>query len=141
MLRAALACALLPALPLHAWTEPARGSADRAALMDALRPVAEQELGAPVEFVVRDLRLDGDVALMRLTAQRPGGGEIDLAETPMVQRGRAPDTIDGPGVDALMRYADGFWQVAHWAIGPTDVWYADPALCPDFAAVLTDTCP
>ncbi|MEZ5911786.1 MAG: hypothetical protein R3D84_05770 [Paracoccaceae bacterium] len=62
--------------------EPARGTAERAALMDTLRPLAIGYLGAPVEFVVQDPRVSGDLAMAFVMAQRPGGGQIDMAATP-----------------------------------------------------------
>lgn len=64
------------------WTEPQRGTAERAAMMDALRPHAEWLFGAPVQFVVNDLRRYGDLGYGAVTAQRPGGGAINIYETP-----------------------------------------------------------
>lgn len=57
-----------------AWEEPARGSETRSALLDAIRPIAEWKLGAPVQFVVHHLRRDGDVAFAGLAAQLPAVG-------------------------------------------------------------------
>ena len=64
-----------------------RGTALRAALMDAVRPHVEWRLGAPVQFVVRDLRVAGDVGFASLWPQRPGGAQIDLYQTPGYARG------------------------------------------------------
>ncbi|MFD1809406.1 hypothetical protein ACFSHQ_18900 [Gemmobacter lanyuensis] len=50
---------VLFALPAQAWTEPPRGSAERRAMMDAMRPLAEWDLGAPIEFIVQSLRVEG----------------------------------------------------------------------------------
>ena len=78
------ALALVAALALpgaaQAWEEPARGTELRADLMDALRPMAEWDLGAPVEFVVLDLRVAGDVAFASVMAQRPGGAPIVILQ-------------------------------------------------------------
>lgn len=126
----------------HAWEEPARGTADRKALMDAIRPHAEWHLGAPVEFVVYDLRRAGDVGFANLWAQRPGGGQIDMSRTPMAQRGGYdPQMGDGASIQALYRKAGDTWVAVHWALGATDVWYAAPELfCHDYRAVLTEIC-
>lgn len=43
-----------------------RGTATRSALMDAIRPHIEWDLGQPIEFVVNDLRVLGDVAFKSL---------------------------------------------------------------------------
>lgn len=57
------------------WYEPKRGSDERSALMDAIRPHVEWQLGQPIQFVVGDLRVSGDVAFGVLNPQRPGGAE------------------------------------------------------------------
>lgn len=130
------------ASPLYAWTEPARGSADRAKLMDALRPLAEWSLDAPIEFVVDDLRMQGDVAFAMVSPQRPGGKQIDLYKTPMVLRdGQDPQYMDGARIDALLQRSGNTWVAVHWAIGASDVWWADPAFCPEYGAVIPEVCP
>lgn len=135
-----LAAALLltlAATAAGAWTEPPRGSALRADLMDAARPLAERVLGAPVEFVVHDLRVEGDVAFAALTAQRPGGAPIDMLATPGYQRGEIePEFMDGSTLQVLYRRSGRQWVAVEHAIGATDVWYADPAYCPIWAPVL-----
>lgn len=99
-------------------TAPASpGSAQRAALMDALRPSIEQELGTRVEFVVQRAAVRDGWALVIADPQRPGGGEI----TP-------PDDFDmefrdGLTVNAILRFSGGGWTLVDHAIGPTDVWY------------------
>jgi hypothetical protein len=131
--------ALLLALPgaVLAWSEPPRGSALRAALMDAARPLAESMLAAPVEFVVRDLRVEGDVAFASLVAQRPGGMPIDIRTTPGFYRGELdPEFMDGSTLQVLYQRVGGRWVPVHHAIGATDVWYADPAYCPTWGPVL-----
>ena len=47
----------------YAWEEPARGTSDRSELMDAIRPHIEWSLGAPIEFVISQLRVSEEVAL------------------------------------------------------------------------------
>lgn len=104
--------------------EPPRGSALRGEVLDAVRVVAEQDLGPPVEFIVTWLRVDGDVAFARLDAQRPGGGAIDIPQIPLVTKlGVPPDMIDGPRVEAFLRRTATGWQVIEHATGATDVWW------------------
>lgn len=123
------------------WHEPARGSAERAALMDAIRPHAEWQLGAPVEFVVHDLRVAGPLGFASLYAQRPGGAAIDLYQTPAFRRGSlSPEEIDGASLQALYWRSGNTWVAVHWVIGATDVWWAEPELCSVWRAVTPEAC-
>lgn len=140
-----LALGLTLALPAAAlaWTEPPRGSALRADLMDAARPLAAWMLDPPVEFVVNDLRVEGDVAFASLVAQRPGGVPIDIYATSGFRRGEiVPEIMDGSTLQVLYQRSGTQWVAVHYAIGATDVWYADPAFCPVWAPVLPEgLCP
>ncbi|MFN4170551.1 MAG: hypothetical protein ACK4GW_02235 [Pseudorhodobacter sp.] len=130
--------AVMLAGPAQGWTEPARGSAERRALMDAARPHVETMLGAPLEFVVGRLRREGNVAFAMLSPQRPGGGRIDLSRTPVVLRdGWYPDNIE---VQVLYRRSGATWVAVHWAVGATDVWFSTPELCREWRAVLPEYC-
>ena len=129
------------AAPAQEWSEPARGSATRSALMDALRPHAEWELGAPVEFVVGELRVAGDLAFAALAAQRAGGAAIDLRDTPGFLRGTLdPGMMDGTNIQALYRKSGATWVAEHHAIGATDVWFAWDPLCEEYRPVISDYC-
>jgi hypothetical protein len=120
---------------------PERGSETRADILDALRPLAEWELGGAVEFVVGTLRVSDGLAFASVTAQRPGGGPIDLAATPMARReGLSLAEIDGPRLDALLRKSGRMWVAVLHGIGSTDVWYASETTCDVWAAVLPDFC-
>jgi hypothetical protein len=125
----------------QAWESPARGTATRTALMDALRPHVEWSLGAPVEFVVWDLRRHGDIAFFSGVAQRPGGGEIDIARTPAAQRGELdPEVGDGATVQALYKLSGQTWVVVHFAISASDVWYAWEPICAEFRPIIPEAC-
>lgn len=138
-----LLAALLLSAPVAAqdWTEPARGSATRSALMDAIRPHVEWQMGSPVEFRVWDLRVAGDLAFASVWPQRPGGQEIDLWSTPAFQRGDLhPEEIDGIGVQALYVRSGQTWVAVHWALGAGDVWYAYEPLCAVWRRVIPEVC-
>lgn len=127
--------------PAQAWSEPARGSELRADLMDAIRPMAEWHLGAPVEFVVNELRVEGDVSFASVTAQRPGGAPIDLNQTPMMRRGELDTEImDGTRIQALFQRSGRMWVAVHFALGATDVWYSWDEYCPLWGPVLPEFC-
>lgn len=123
------------------WEAPARGSELRADLMDAIRPHAEWMLGAPVEFVVNDLRVRGDRAVAMLVAQRPGGGVIDVARSPMVARGEFdPEIADIAHIEAFYVRSGRTWVALHWAIGATDPWFAWEPICAEFGALIPEYC-
>lgn len=136
---------LLAALALpgaaFGWTEPARGTDLRADLMDALRPQAEWSLGAPVEFVIHELRVEGDAAFASVIAQRPGGAPIDIRTTPMFAREEIdPEIVDGATIQALLQRSGRMWVPVHFGIGATDVWYYYEGFCPIWGGVLTEFC-
>lgn len=136
-----IAALLILSSPALAWDTPARGTDLRADLMDALRPLAEWNFGAPVEFVVTDLRVSGDVAFANLYAQRPGGGTISMATTPLVLRdGFSTDMMDGPTIQALLQKEGRMWVAVHHGVSPTDVWWAWDGFCPAWRQVLPDIC-
>lgn len=102
----------------YAWDEPARGTADRSELMDAIRPHIEWDLGAPIEFVIDQLRVSENVAYASLAPQRPGGGIIDLYSTPGYLRGEFyPDQMDGTSVSVLYRKLRNTWVAVHFSVG------------------------
>lgn len=143
MRRFVLAVVLLMSGPVAAqgWTEPARGSATRAALMDAIRPQAEWMLGAPVEFMVWDLRVSGDLAFASVTPQRPGGTPIDPWSTPAYHRGEIyPDDMEGVNIQALYVLSGQTWVAVHWVMGATDVWYAYGPICTVWRRVIPEAC-
>jgi hypothetical protein len=109
-----------PALALT-FREPAKGSAERAAIMDTLRPAVEAEMRGPVEFVVTTIRVTPNWAFVQVEPQRPGGGVIDPEQT-----GFAGDTdmMDGLTVYGLMGFQAGRWNLIDHMVGPTDVGYA-----------------
>lgn len=102
---------------VNATGQPVRGSPQRAAIMDALRPAIERELGGPVEFVVQRAAVQNGWALVIAQPQRPGGGAI----TP--PRGFDMEFRDGLTVNGILRFTGRGWSLVDHAIGPTDVWY------------------
>ncbi len=127
--------------PAQAWETPARGSADRRGLMEAMRPHAEALFGAPVEFVIQEARVDGTVALVMLQPQRPGGGAIDVARTPFgITESYDPDFMDGIRMDAFLQKSGGTWVMMDMAVGATDAWFASTSYCGVYAAVVPEAC-
>ncbi len=120
---------------------PQRGSEARTNILDALRPLAAWAFAPPVEFVVEDLRVSGDVAFAAVSAQRPGGGEINVAESPIVTRDEeAAELVDGPRIRALLQKSGDMWVPVDYAVGPTDVWESWTGYCAVWSAVLPEYC-
>ena len=120
-MRLILAAAMLLAsiASLAAQTTPPRGSPQRAELMDALRPAVMTEIGGPIEFVVKELRVMPPWAYAFERPQRPGGTPIDWRRTKFREDYAAGAM--GDDVMALLRHDGARWNVVEYAIGPTDV--------------------
>ncbi|WP_294230537.1 hypothetical protein [uncultured Shimia sp.] len=126
----------------QSWQEPARGTQTRKDLMSAIRPIAEWRLGAPVQFVVKDLRVAGDVGYGRLYAQRPGGAKIDLNATPISQRmgGAFFEDWEEPYIDVMYKKSGNMWVAVEYTLSASEAWWASPAYCAAFGPVLTEWC-
>jgi hypothetical protein len=111
----------IPALA-QSVTSPARGSGQRAEILNALRPSIEVETGGLVQFVVGDINVMGDWAYVNALPQRPNGRPIDWRATKYREPFEA-DAFSGV-VLALLRMQNGRWNVVGLYVGPTDVaWY------------------
>ena len=97
---------------------PAAGSAERKAIMDALRAPAERDLGRKVIFRVQHLRLAGDWALARVVPLQPDGKEIDYSRSKYAEM-EADGAFDAEG-EALLRRTGARWEVLEWRFGATD---------------------
>lgn len=116
----ALMCATMPSSPAYAQAvhSPAVGSQERAAILDALRPSIEAELGSNIEFVVEQISVKNGVALVHAHPQRRGGRQIDARR--FYQR---YDDMGGIGVTGILRLSRGRWNLIERSIGATDVWW------------------
>lgn len=117
---ALFSCALLPTMvtaQVGPNGAPARGTAQRSAILNALRPAIESELRGRVEFRINCLQVNNGWALVNAEPQRPGGRPIDNNILPDA------DMRDGLTVTAVMRFSNGRWTLVDQAIGATDVWY------------------
>ena len=119
------------------WTTPKRNSEERKAIMNAMRPTLARKLNAPIQFVVKELRVFDDWAFAQVVPQRPGGRPINLRNIPL--RAEA-EYMDGVRTEVFLRRKNGRWQVIEHAIGATDAWYV--AYCTKAPrALLVGYCP
>lgn len=103
-----------------------RTDPQRRLLLDALRPRIERDLGSPVVFVVRQMRIGGNYAFLSAEAQRPNGIRINARNTPFGRKN--PEGLefwDCCQLQAVFQKINGRWQVLDSAIGATDVWYIE----------------
>jgi hypothetical protein len=102
---------------------PERGSAERKAIVDALRVPVERELKQKIVFTADTFNVQGNWAFLSGTPQTPDGGRPRYAGTVYA------DAVEAGAFDnnyfALMRKTSGRWRVVKYAIGCTDVCYLD----------------
>ena len=110
------------AAPLLVTAEPVRtpapGTTERAAIMNGLRPLIENDMGKPIEFVVGSIKVADGFAFIRVTPQRPGGGAIAIRET--IYSADA-EMMGGLVTYALLQQRGSAWSVLSYVVGPTDV--------------------
>jgi hypothetical protein len=103
--------------------EPAKGSAERKAILDALRVPVERDLKQKIVFVADNFKVQGNFAFVGGTPQGANGAEPDYSKT------RYADAVESGAFDnnffALLKKTAGKWKVTTYAIGCTDVCYTD----------------
>lgn len=114
--------AVFPAVSQSVYT-PERGSAERKAILDALRVPVERELKQPIVFVADNFNVQGNWAFVSGVPQSADGGEPDYSAT------KYAEDHDAGAFDnnffALLRKTAGRWKVTTYAIGCTDVCFSD----------------
>lgn len=102
---------------------PEKGSSERKAILDALRVPVERDLKQKVVFVAENFNVSGSWAFISGTPQGTDGGSIDYSRT------KYADAVDSGAFDnnyfALLKKTGGKWRVTTYAIGCTDVCFAD----------------
>jgi len=97
---------------------PAAGSPDRKAIMDALRPSFEKQIGKPVIFVVKTLRVASGWAYWMGEPFRAPGKPVDWKKTKF-KEDFEQGVMDSLSL-ALLKKSGKKWKVVELAIGPTD---------------------
>ncbi len=100
--------------------QPPQGSQLRKELLDAARPVFEEETKGPVEYEVHRLNVLGGWAFGDVFLRRPGGGRIDWSRTKYAEDERN-GAFDPGGSFFLLKRSGSSWTVVEFATGPTDV--------------------
>ncbi|MBK9214942.1 MAG: hypothetical protein IPM59_04985 [Chloracidobacterium sp.] len=102
---------------------PARGSAVRKAILDALRVPVERELNQKIIFATEYFNVSGKWAFVGGDPQSPAGGRPNYRHTPYQEAINA-DMFDN-NFFAVLKKTGTRWTVVHYAIGCTDVCYVD----------------
>ena len=102
---------------------PEKGSAERKAILDALRIPVERDLKQPIIFVTDNFKVSGVWAFVSGTPQSPSG------EAPNYKGTKYGEAENEGAFDnnffALLKKSAGKWKVTTYAIGCTDVCYTD----------------
>lgn len=105
---------------------PAKGSPERAAILDAIRPWTENELGQPVIFSIDHLAVKDGYAFMSGSPLQPDGKPIDYRKTRF--RKDLEEGVFSGNLSALVRRTDTGWTLLASSLGATDVpWVSWPA--------------
>ena len=101
---------------------PAKGSAERTAILNALRVPVEKELKQKIQFGIENFKSNGVWAFLSGDPQKPGGGKPNYKNTEYLE------AIDADMFEnnffALLKKSKGKWKVVTYSIGCTDVCYA-----------------
>ncbi len=101
---------------------PEKGSAERKAILDALRAPVEKELKQKIQFAINDFNVSGTWAFLSGEPQDASGNRPNYEGTEYREQVEA-DMFDN-NFFALLKKTGGKWKVVTHAIGCTDVCYA-----------------
>jgi hypothetical protein len=102
---------------------PEKGSAERKAIVDALRVPVGKQLKQPVIFKIDHLKVQNAWAFLSGRPQNSNGSAIDYTDT--VYQDAVDSGAFDDGIVALLRKVKGKWIVVQYVIGATDVPYVD----------------
>ena len=100
------------------WT-PRVGDPDRKAILNAVRPHTQGDIGGNIKFVVDIIQTNGRWAYVQATPQRPGGRKINWSQTPYGKDMEMDMMTDV--IMALLKRSGRSWEVVDYVFGPTDV--------------------
>lgn len=102
---------------------PEKGSPERKAILDALRVPVERELRQNIVFAAEHFNVLGNWAFIGGAPQDGSGGRPNYRGTPY-QEAIDSDMFDN-NFFAILKKTSNKWKVVTYAIGCTDVCYAD----------------
>ena len=108
-----------PAAADDRYVTPKVGSPERQAVLDAARVPVEKDLGQPIVFQIKTLRVTPDWAFVYGMPKRPDGKPIDYSKSIYGQDVADGDFGEGAAV-LLARQGDG-WRLITYSVGFGDV--------------------
>jgi len=102
---------------------PDKGSTERSALLDTLRPPVEKELKQNVVFVINQINVQGTWAFVDGRLRTTDGKVPNWKGTPYARA--AGYGAQSDGISALLKRSGNGWRIVEKAIGCTDVCYVD----------------
>lgn len=100
---------------------PEKGSAERAAILNAFRVPVEKQLKQRIVFVTDNFRVRGTWAFVSGRPTTPSGGKPSLKGTVF----DGEENMFDDNFFGLLKKTGGKWKVVTHALGCTDVCYAD----------------
>jgi len=100
---------------------PEKGSAERTAILAALRVPVEKSLKQKIIFVTDNFKVRGNWAFVSGEPQTPSGGKPNLKGTAW----EGEEDLFDDNFFGLLKKTGGKWKVVTHALGCTDVCYAD----------------
>jgi hypothetical protein len=100
---------------------PEKGSAERKAILDALRVPVEKDLKQKIVFNVENFNVSGNWAFLSGDPQNESGGEPNYRSTKFWEA--VKEGMFDNNFFALLKKTGGKWKVTTYAIGCTDVCY------------------
>ena len=103
---------------------PARNSVVRSNLLNQARQIIIRELGAPVELYVKEIKVSGNYAFVRVEPKRPGNRDIDMRRTPRVARHGilTLEAFDCCHTEVIFQKRNNRWHIVDKSVGSTDLW-------------------
>jgi hypothetical protein len=127
MKRFVLFCALIIGLVIGAKAQavehPEKGSPERAAILDTVRPAVEGKLKQKIVFIIHTINMQSNWVFVDGRLRTPDGKVPSWKNTPYAQAAQYGAQSDG--ISALLKRSGGGWHIVTYAVGCTDVCYAD----------------
>jgi hypothetical protein len=111
------------AVPAQTVDHPEKGSTERSALLETLRPSIEKELKQKVVFVINQINVQGTWAFIDGRLRTTEGKVPNWKNTRYAQA--ASYGAQSDGISALLKRTGKTWRIVTQAIGCTDVCYVD----------------
>jgi len=98
---------------------PAKGTAERTAILDTVRFPLQAAVNESIVFVVNHMKVEGSWAFLMAVPQTKAGGKINYSGTQFAADAAESDEL----TVALLQKSGGKWNTVQHAYFTTDVWW------------------